>query len=408
MTSIETEEVSAGRPPRPVQPLAWPLLIALCAVALNQRTFIASFGALVPEIRERAQVGDVVIGAVASLPLVCFALLSAAAPRVLNAWGQRRAIAVALVVLAAGVATRGLGSVPSLFVGTVVAGIAVTMLNVALPGVVRARFADRVGWATGAYSVVGAVGTAAAASITVPLHRALGVSWGVALAMWAAPVVFAVVIWLGASRELQGTVPEPPTETADRTSDRKLVLILASYLGFQSVVFFCLLSWLPDILHAEGFSVRDLGIALATVQIASIPATLFLPALADRMRIPALVVLLCGGAQMVGLGWVATAPGRGYPVWAVLLGIGTAAFPLGMYLVARCARSVRHANLLSARSQFFAYVLAALGPFVIGYVKDATGSWTAGLGLLIVMSSAATTAGLFADRNARRHIESSK
>lgn len=408
MPSIETAKERVERRPRSLPPVAWPLLIALCAVALNQRTFIASFGALVPEIRDGAHVGDVAIGAMASLPLVCFAVLSAAAPRFLKVLGQRRAIAIALVVLATGVATRSVESVPSLFVGTLVAGIAVTMLNVALPGVVRAKFADRVGWATGTYSVVGAVGTAAAASLTVPMARALGLSWGVALAMWAVPIVFAVFIWLGATRELEGTVAQASVEVNNRTDDRRLVMILASYLGFQSVVFFCLLSWLPDILDATGFSVRDLAVALATVQVASIPATFFLPALADHIRVPGFVVLLCGGAQIAGLVWVATVPSRGYLVWAMLLGIGTAAFPLGMYFLARCARSVHHANVLSARSQFFAYVLAALGPFVIGYVKDATGSWRAGLVLLIVTSSAATTAGLFADRSARRPIESSK
>jgi CP family cyanate transporter-like MFS transporter len=52
-------------------------------------------------------------------------------------------------------------------------------------------------------------------------------------------------------------------------------------------------------------------------------------------------------------------------------------------------------------AQSFGYLLAALGPPLFGFLRDATGSWTLPLALLLVITACLLAAGLGAGRDAR-------
>jgi MFS transporter, CP family, cyanate transporter len=52
-------------------------------------------------------------------------------------------------------------------------------------------------------------------------------------------------------------------------------------------------------------------------------------------------------------------------------------------------------------AQSFNYLLAALGPPAFGVVRDATGSWTLPLALLLALAACLLAAGLGARRDAR-------
>jgi len=52
-------------------------------------------------------------------------------------------------------------------------------------------------------------------------------------------------------------------------------------------------------------------------------------------------------------------------------------------------------------AQSFGYLLAALGPPVFGVLRDATGSWTLSLALLLGITACLLAAGLGAGRDAR-------
>jgi CP family cyanate transporter-like MFS transporter len=53
-------------------------------------------------------------------------------------------------------------------------------------------------------------------------------------------------------------------------------------------------------------------------------------------------------------------------------------------------------------AQCFGYILAGIGPFVLGAVHDATGGWTVPLLLLIALLVPQAVAGMIASRD--RHV----
>ncbi|MBR7839905.1 MFS transporter, partial [Actinospica durhamensis] len=135
-------------------------------------------------------------------------------------------------------------------------GIAVS--NVLMPVVVKRHFPDRVGAMTGLYSMALALGTAAAAAVTVPLTDAVGGDWRSGLALWAALAVAAVLPWLPFVRERDAApaerapgerargeapgraeasaAPAPAAAPALRITRSRTAWALAVFFGLQATV----------------------------------------------------------------------------------------------------------------------------------------------------------------------------
>ena len=65
---------------------------------------------------------------------------------------------------------------------------------------------------------------------------------------------------------------------------------------------------------------------------------------------------------------------------------GTATFPLILVLIGLRARTPAGTAALSGFTQSVGYLAAAIGPFAVGVVHDATGGWTLPLALLLLLS----------------------
>ena len=79
---------------------------------------------------------------------------------------------------------------------------------------------------------------------------------------------------------------------------------------------------------------------------------------------------------------------------AVLIGIGCCVFPVVLTLIGLRAHTPDGTAALSGFTQSLGYLLAALGPFLVGIIYDATGGWT-------VPAVAARHAGAAADGRRR-------
>lgn len=88
----------------------WLAGTVLCAVAFTQRASIASFGALVPSIRNATGADDTVIGMLVGLPLVCFAVFSPLAATLLLPALADRLISPSAAVLLCGASQFPRGS----------------------------------------------------------------------------------------------------------------------------------------------------------------------------------------------------------------------------------------------------------------------------------------------------------
>jgi CP family cyanate transporter-like MFS transporter len=73
-------------------------------------------------------------------------------------------------------------------------------------------------------------------------------------------------------------------------------------------------------------------------------------------------------------------------LWAVLLGLGPLTFPLSLALIGYRTKNHLTALVLSGYVNKLGYLLAAAGPLVVGFVLQATGTWTLSIMFLMVVT----------------------
>src|SRR3954470_7987739 len=171
------------------------LVAAIVAVALNQRPAVVSVAPVLGDLRADTGLSAAMAGLLTTVPVLCFGAFATAAPRLARRIGLESAVALSLVLLAAGIALRLLPPVPLLYTGSLLAGAAIALANVLLPAYVKREFV-RPGAVMGLYSAALNVGAAAGAALTVPLAAALGVGWRPALGLWLVVAVAALALWL--------------------------------------------------------------------------------------------------------------------------------------------------------------------------------------------------------------------
>ena len=119
---------------------------------------------------------------------------------------------------------------------------------------------------------------------------------------------------------------------------------------------------------------------VAVLTAMGIPISLAAPRVPPAWQRPLLVGLFSWSrAAYFGL---ALAPVGGAWLWMVLAGIGGGTFPVSLTLIGLRARTAITAASLSAFSQGIGYVIAGLGPLLVGALYGLTGSWALPLAVL--------------------------
>lgn len=379
------------------------LVTAIVAVALNQRPAVVAVAPLLGDIRATTGMSSALAGLLTTLPVLCFGAFAPAAPRLARRIGLETAVALSLLLLAAGIALRLLSPVALLFAGSLLAGAAIAFANVLLPAYVKREF-TRPGAVMGFYSASLNVGAAAGAALTVPLASALGVGWRTALGLWLALALAALVLWLpvaGTGRAHRTSKPIPDDAGSWSLLRQPLARQVTAYLGLQSVQFYTVSAWLPTLLSDSGVPVAKGGLLLGLANVVGAAAALLAPAQAGRMRTQRPLILTVTSSYTLGLGGLLIAPTSGTLVWVATFGLAQGGgFALALTLIVLRSPTPLVAARLGGVAQCLGYLLAALGPLVIGALHDLTGGWTWPLALLLAALAPMTWFGWGAARDA--------
>ncbi len=375
------------------------VLVGLLLVAVNLRTAITSLGALLDEVRTGLQLSGVTAGLVTTMPTIAFAAFGAFTPWLVRRFPPARVLVAAMAALAVGQALRAATGSPVVFLLTsalALGGIAVA--NVLLPMLVKQHFPHRTGLVTGAYTVTLTIGTTMAAAAAVPVAHAFG-SWRAGLGVWAVLAVVAVLPWLPAAlrsvraggRGATGVTPAPVRVRPART---RLGWAMVLYFGMQSLSGYATMGWLAQLFRDAGFRPTTAGLLLAAVTAFGVPVALVMPALATRLRDLRPLVLVMSVAMLASYAGLAAAPRAGAVLWVLLLAIGQGAFAFALTAIGMRTRTAQGTVALSAFTQSGGYVLAALGPLLVGLFYESTGGWTVPLGFLVAAAVVQALAGL--------------
>ncbi|MEO3752816.1 MFS transporter [Streptomyces sp. B6B3] len=408
-------------PSVPGSPAAWLVMAGLVLAALNLRPAIAGLGPVLAEVRRDLDMNGVVAGLLTSLPALCFGLVGLSAPRLARRHGPVAVMLLGLTAVVAGLALRPLAGGTWFFVAAsalALAGIAIG--NVLMPVLVTRFFPDRVGAVTGLYSTGFALGTAAAAGLTIPATDALGGGWRMGLSVWAALAVLALPPWIavllsqrrraagapgpagraGATGARGAAVPGEAT-ALPRLTRSATARALAVFFGLQATAAYVTMGWAPQIFRDAGVSAGTSGVLLAVIMGVGVPFNLVLPRIAARMRHQGPLTVVLGGCGLIGYAGLWLAPVGGAWVWAFFLGISNCAFPVALTMIGLRSHTAHGVARLSAFTQSTGYLLCVPGPLLVGTMNEATGGWELPLAFLTVLMFAQIAAGVIAGRDRR-------
>lgn len=377
----------------------WLVGTAIVLLALNLRALIASAGAVLPQARMDLGMTPTAAGVLTTLPVVCFAVVGFASGGIVRRLGLHRTTTALLVVLAAALIARSLVDDTALFLlttGIALAGAAVG--NIILPPLAKLHFPDRIALISALYGAALMGGATIAAAATVPLADVLG-GWRPGLGIWAGLAVVAVLPWLTL---LEHDVHTDPTDAArlplKDVARSSLAWAMVVLFGAQAANAYAQFGWYTEILIDGGVSESRAGLLLGVVAGVGIPLTLALPWLMTRTGDRPVLPIAFGVLTAAGWLGLLLAPSSVPLLWSVLLGLGGGAFTWTLAMIGRRTRTPAATTALSLLTQGAGYVLAGLGPFGVGALHGATGSWTPPLLALIASTVVLTGAGIIVSR----------
>jgi CP family cyanate transporter-like MFS transporter len=378
------------------------LVAAIVAVALNQRPAVVAVAPVLGDLRAETGLSSAMAGLLTTVPVLCFGAFAPIAPRLARRIGLETAVALSLLLLAAGIALRVLSPIALLFAGSLLAGAAIAFANVLLPAYVKREF-PRPGAVMGLYSASLNIGAAAGAAVTVPLAHALGVDWRTALGLWLVLALAALALWLpvaGTGHAHRTSAPLPSGQGSWVLLRQPLARQVTAYLGLQSVQFYAVSAWLPTILADAGVPVAQGGLLLGFANVVGAAGALLAPAQAGRMRGQRPLLLAVTASYLVGLGGLLLSPASGTLVWVGAFGLAQGSgFALALTLIVLRSPSPLVAARLGGVAQCLGYLLAALGPLLLGALHDLTDGWTWPVAVLLAVLVPMTWAGWGAGRD---------
>lgn len=399
MNSAEPDTERASVMATPRKRAAQLLLgFSLMLIAFNLRPLFASLSVLLPEILRQTSLSSSGAGYLTTLPVLCLGVFAPFAPRVSQRVGPERTLLIVLLLLATGTALRGLGDIYSLFIGSAMAGAAIATGNVLLPSVVKRDFPNSAALMTGLYTMALCGGAASAAALTLPLVHFFSDSWAAGLAFWAIPAALVALIWGPQALRSQRASKLAGRRAGGLWRD-PLAWQVTFFMGLQSALAYCVLGWMAPILRDRGLDGITAGLVVSVSIMVQVVTCLLVPPLAvrctdQRWFNAALAVL--AAAALVG---ILFAPLSTVWVWAVLQGIGQGGlFAIAMTVIVLRSPDPLVAAQLSGMAQGVGYVLAALGPLLIGILYSLTGGYAASGWLFALLGVGAAVNGWGAGR----------
>lgn len=353
------------------------LLLAVALIALNLRPFMAGIGPLAADIGPHTGLGLRGLALLTLVPMLLMGVFAFAGPWLQGRFGARRAVVAALVLLAVGSALRLFTQSGWQLVGTAaLLGLGAAVVQALLPGIVKRQFPRHVGVVMGLYSAMLMGGGALGAQVA-PLAAAAGGDWHWGLAWMALPATLAVVL---AARSLpRDGVDHQGTLAVAAYLRRPRVWLLMLCFGLVNGGYSTVVAWLAPFYQEHGWSAAASGSLLAVLALCQAAAALLLPMLAGRRedRRPWLWFTLA--LQATGFTALALWPDAAPVAGVMLLGAGLGGcFALSLIVALEHLPDPAQAGALSALMQGGGFLLAAIPPWIVAVLRDATGGFQAG------------------------------
>lgn len=396
-------------------------LASVVLVASTMRSPIVGLSGVISRIEVELNLSYLVAGSLTTIPVLAFAVCTPLAAFMIRRTGYKFSITMTLLGIALGIAVRSIGTTPTLLLGTALIGMSITMGNVTMPVMIRDRFPiERRAIATALYTTALNLGAMFMLLAVVPLADAWGWRW--ALGVWVGHVAIALVMWtvtvggkgafrIAGSKSAQTSAAPRSSDAGDGNSTRTEIIkakpgaeamvgddpkdpgfrkdlkfrlvVMTIAFGFQSMCYYSVTAWLPEILKANSDMGADGAAAGASIfQLTATVGAFGIPVLARSVKYQHLGLGL-GASWLLFIVGMLSAPHL-WILWLISAGIAQGgAFTLVMFLMVQLAQDEYEAARFSALVQGIGYSLAAVGPSLLGYLFDISGNWDTPLFMIL-------------------------
>lgn len=365
--------------------------VGLFIMALALRPGIVSIGPLVHAIQTEFGMKHAEAALLTAIPDICMGVFAIFVPALGRRFGSDRVVLFSLVLLGVALVLRALaGSPASLLLATLLVGIGVAISGPLIGGWIKSHFSGEAALFMGIYAAGLGVGATLAAVGSESIALAGG-GWRLGAGIWAVVCVLAIVSW----KRLTSTYPSKPHASHVSAAPARSPLrsgrawLIAVYFGVGQFICYACFAWVGESsrelqINALSSGV-NLGLFAAMIALSSFLAGIVTSGSLDRRGWLAWsAILSIGGAAVL---WLSPGTLGAMPVLAIAAGQGVC-FALAMTLPLDNTTSHLEASQWTAFMLFVGYLVAALGPFVFGFLRDVTGAYRAPYGLLVAASIA--------------------
>jgi MFS transporter, CP family, cyanate transporter len=369
--------------------------VAVVVVSFNLRPAVASVGPMLNELRRDLGLSSLGASVLTAAPVFCFGALAMLGPWLARRFGLRRAVLLLITAILVGLIVRVGPDIATLFIGTLIVAGGIAAVNVLMPVIIKRDFPGSTGLMMGLYTAALVGSAAAGAGLTVPLGDAIGHDWRGGLGVWAVAAAIGIGLWLPHVRSDHVAVEVDAGHVPARLRHDRLAWLVTGFFGMQSLNFYAVLNWLPSLYQDHGYSAASAGGLLSLSALVQLPIALVLPAIATRMRRQESLVIGAVALTAIGFVGILVAPTPLAVLWVVILGLGQgSAFAIALTLLVLRTRTHETTAQLSAMAQSVGYLIAGLGPLIVGALHAATGGWHVPLVFLLALLVPETFAGL--------------
>lgn len=375
------------------------LILGLLLLGVCMRMPITSIPSVIKEIAHTFNVAPTSLGILTTIPLLCFGLLSSVVSSTAQRIGNELTLAVAMILMFIGSYLRIL-NYSLLMVGTVLVGIAITCINVLLPAIIADKYPDRIGSVTGMYNTAMTLFAAIGAYAITPItHHS---NWQTAVIIISIIALITALVWLPNLKYNERGDSDTKSNQGTNMWKNLNAWWLLLFFGFQCFVFYSVVAWLPTIAMDAGLSGDQSSLIAGLLQLFALPFAFAVPVIAAKMTNRQPILLIAGIASMVGAIMMLFPVNSFayYCVVAFLMGAGsTTTFVLAMTLFGLKTKSAADTRNLSGMVQSVGYLIAALGPVIVGNLNAQTHSWFVSCIVILGASFLFTLFGMFAERH---------
>ncbi|MCU1716635.1 MFS transporter [Pseudomonas sp. 5P_3.1_Bac2] len=345
----------------------WLVLLAIILLGLNLRPILASVGPLLDMIQQATAMDSSRAGLLTTLPVLAMGLCALAGVWLQRWWGEYSLVLLGVAIIGLACAARWwLQDSASLIASAALGGLGIALVQTLLPSFIKRRFASRASLVMGIYSTAIMSGAAMAAASVAPL--AARTQWNFALAFWALPALFAVVLWAQAGRGLQRQRNSVHVSLPLKQG-RAWMLMLFFAIGTGAYTL--MLAWLPPFYTQLGWSAAQSGLLLGLLTLMEVTAGILVSLLISVCPDRRVLLYAALGAQVLGLAALIVAPNSLALVAVVLIGLGIGAiFPLSLIVSLDHVEHPQQAGAMLSFVQGGGYALASLMPLLAGFIRE--------------------------------------